>query len=53
MMPKFLGLIQEFNGKVAVDNNRKDQIEMFFAYRSNNDKIMAINDEDMFKELPH
>ena len=43
LMPLFLGVIQDFNGKIAIKNEFKTEIENFFEYRSLNDKSVAIN----------
>ena len=45
-MTRFFGLLKKFNGGKSINQELITKFEKFFDYKWNNDKLMAINDED-------
>ena len=49
-LTRFFGLLQRFNGNKSINLDLREKIEIFFDYKWNNDRNMAI-DEDSEKAL--
>ena len=43
---RFFGLLKRFNGGRTINQEIIGKIEKFFDYKWNNDKLMAINDDE-------
>lgn len=54
-LTKFFGLLQRFNGNKSINLELRNKIEAFFDYKWNNDRKMAIDDEEelaLLEQLP-
>ena len=45
-LTRFFGLLKKFNGGKPIKHEIITKFEKFFEYKWNNDKLMAINDDD-------
>ena len=45
-LTRFFGLLKKFNGGKSINHELITKFEKFFDYKWNNDKLMAINDDD-------
>ena len=45
-LPKFYGILFEFNGRNDIDINLQKSIDEFFMYSGSHDRTLAINDDD-------
>ena len=45
-LPKFYGLLCELNGRYDIDIRLQKDIDDFFCYIGDNDRNLAINDDD-------